>query len=278
VFVFAAGGSRINAPFEWLVGRYNDAERAASTIRTHGPELAAVIVEPILTNAGCIPATPEYLAALRQACDAEGVVLIFDEVVSSRHGPGGVQSLLSTRPDLTTLGKYLGGGFSFGAFGGRAELMALMDPRRPDGLPHAGTFNNNVFTMSAGATALRTVYTAERAQALFESGQALLERLNALCRSKAPAVQFTGMGSTINIHFHRGTIRSPEDLAQEPKALVSLFHLDLIEQGVYAARRGQINLSLPMGTGEYGAIHAAVSSFLERRASLIEAATPQGQT
>jgi glutamate-1-semialdehyde 2,1-aminomutase len=150
-----------------------------------------------------------------------------------------------------------------------------MDPRRTDAIPHAGTFNNNVFSMSAGAMALRSVYTAERAQALFQSGQTLLSRLNELCHKTTTAVQFTGMGSTINIHFHRGVIHAPEDLAGEPKGLITLFHFDLLTQGIYAARRGQLNLSLPMGPQEEESICQAVSAFLERRIALIEANTPK---
>jgi glutamate-1-semialdehyde 2,1-aminomutase len=274
VFVFAQGGSPINAPFEWIIGPYNDAERTVSSIRAVGADLAGVIMEPMLTNAGCIPATKEFISVVREECSRSGAALIFDEVVTSRHGEGGLQGLLGVRPDLTTFGKYIGGGFSFGAFGGRAQYMARMDPRRADAIPHAGTFNNNVFSMSAGAMALRSVYTAERAQALFQSGESLLNRLNELCRRTTTAVQFTGMGSTINVHFHRGVIHAPEDLAREPKGLITLFHFDLLAQGIYAARRGQLNLSLPMGQEEEESICQAVRAFLNRRIALIEAVTP----
>jgi glutamate-1-semialdehyde 2,1-aminomutase len=129
--------------------------------------------------------------------------------------------------------------------------------------------------MSAGAAALRSVFTPQRARALFAAGESLLQRLNALCRDQAPAAQFTGLGSTINIHFHRGRIRSPEDLVKDPKGLTTLFHFDLMEQGIFCARRGQANLSLPMGTAEFDALYHAVAVFLERRAGLIEATTPR---
>src|ERR1700678_3594704 len=98
--------------------------------------------------------------------------------MTSRLSPGGLQERLGVIPDLTTLGKYIGGGFSFGAFGGREGLMSLMDPGRPDSLPHAGTFNNNVFSMGAGAVALREVYTPARADQLYAAGEDLLLRLN----------------------------------------------------------------------------------------------------
>ena len=269
VFMFAGGGSPMNAPFDWTVCRYNDAEAARRTIRRLGADLTAVIVEPLMSNGGCIPATASFLGALREACSEVGAVLIFDEVVSSRLGRSGLQGVHGILPDLTTLGKYLGGGFPFGAFGGRADLLDRMDPTRPDALAHAGTFNNNVFTMACGVAGLSEVFTPERADALFRDGEALRSRLNETCRATSPFVQFTGCGSVMNVHFHAGAITCPEDLAAEPRALFTLFQLDLLEAGVYAARRGQFNLSLPMTAQDHDHIVRAVELFLDRRAPTI---------
>ena len=153
---------------------------------------------------GCIAAEPAFLHALRDAATRIGALLILDEVMTSRLAPGGLQSLRGVKPDLTTFGKYIGGGMSFGAFGGRAEIMDLFDPRRPDALPHAGTFNNNVLTMAAGLAGLTEVYTPEAAVALNARGDALRERLNALCRAADAPVQFTGIGSMMAVHMVRG--------------------------------------------------------------------------
>lgn len=269
VFVFSRGGAQVNAPYDWTVCRYNEIKETIATISRLGSELAAVIVEPMMSNGGCIPATREFLQALRSACDEVGALLVFDEVVTSRMGRAGSHDLVQVNPDLVTLGKYIGAGFSFGAFGGRADILGLMDPRRPDALPHAGTFNNNVFTMSAGLVGLTEVFTSERAEALHETGEALRERLNDLAARSCPLVQFTGMGSVMNIHFAAGEILSPEDLAGEPRDLINLFHFDLMEEGVYIARRGQINLSLAMSGKDLDALEAAVAVFLERRRPLI---------
>lgn len=119
-------------------------------------------------------------------------MLIFDEVMTSRLSPGGLQSRLGIVPDMTSFGKYLGGGLTFGAFGGRADLMAHYDPRRPDAWAHAGTFNNNVLTMAAGVAGLTKLYTPEAADRLNRRGDALRRRLNeagqrAGCRSWRPA-------------------------------------------------------------------------------------------
>ncbi|HXC89829.1 MAG TPA: aminotransferase class III-fold pyridoxal phosphate-dependent enzyme, partial [Stellaceae bacterium] len=142
VFYFRGHGSVINAPFDYLVGRYNDLGAVEALVGPHRAELAAILVEPMQGTTGCIPAARAFLAGLRALADETGALLIFDEVMTSRLAPGGLQEAHGILPDLTTLGKYLGGGMSFGAFGGRPDIMERFDPRRPDAFQHAGTFNN----------------------------------------------------------------------------------------------------------------------------------------
>src|SRR6185437_12447639 len=132
------------------VADYNDIAGTLASVAPHRADLAAILIEPMLGGGGCIPAEREFLAALRTLASETGAILIFDEVMTSRLAPGGLQEVHNIAPDLTTLGKYVGGGMSFGAFGGRADLMEWFDPRRKDGFQHAGTFNNNVLTMTAG--------------------------------------------------------------------------------------------------------------------------------
>src|SRR5262249_10553767 len=156
----------------------------------------------------------------------------------SRMGAGGSHTIMQVEPDLVTLGKYLGAGFSFGAFGGRASIMEQMNPRQVGSLPHAGTFNNNVFTLNVGYVGLSEVFTRERAEVLYAAGEELRKKLNLLANGCSTLVQFTGCGSAMNIHFATGPITAPEDLVAEPRDLFKLFHFDLMESGVYAARRG----------------------------------------
>jgi glutamate-1-semialdehyde 2,1-aminomutase len=130
VFVFS-GGANINAPFDWLVAPYNDAQATLALLEANASTLAAVILEPMLGGGGCIPATADFLHALREATARLGVLLVFDEVMTSRLAPGGLGGAHGVAPDLMTLGKYVGGGMSFGAFGGRAELIDRYDPARP---------------------------------------------------------------------------------------------------------------------------------------------------
>ncbi len=200
VFSFAAGGSPINAPFDFVVAPYNDTDGTLALVEQHGARIAAIILEPMQGGGGCIAAEPGFLQALREAATRIGALLILDEVMTSRLAPGGLQSVRGVKPDLTTFGKYIGGGMSFGAFGGRADIMDLFDPRRPDALPHAGTFNNNVLTMAAGLAGLTEVFTPEAAVALNTRGEALRERLNNLSREADAPIQFTGIGSMLAVH------------------------------------------------------------------------------
>jgi glutamate-1-semialdehyde 2,1-aminomutase len=258
VFTFAGGGNRINAPFDFVLAPYNDEAATLDLIERHGPELAAIILEPMMGSGGCIAADPSFLRALGAAATRAGALLIFDEVMTSRLAPSGLARARGVISDLTTLGKYVGGGMSFGAFGGRAEIMDLFDPRRPDALPHAGTFNNNVLTMSAGLTGITELYTPAACLAL-----------NALCEAADAPLQFTGIGSMVAVHTLRGPVRSPADAARGDAKLKELFFFDMLAQGIWLARRGFMALSLPIGDAECDQLAGAVEEFLSVRRSML---------
>ena len=267
VFGFAGGGSPINTPFDYVLAPYNDTDATRALMDR---DIAAVILEPMIGSGGCIPAEPAFLAMLRAETTRVGALLILDEVMTSRLAPGGLQSVRGIKPDLTTLGKYIGGGMSFGAFGGRGDIMDLFDPRRPDALPHAGTFNNNVLTMNTGLAGLTEIYTPEAAASLNARGDALRERLNDLCRAADAPVQFTGIGSMLAVHTVRGPIRSPADAAKADAKLKELFFFDLLAQGIWLARRGMMTLCLPIGDAECDALAGAVEEFLSSRRGLMQ--------
>ncbi len=270
VFYFRGKGSSVNAPFEFLVGQYNDSAATRALVAPHRKDLAAILVEPMLGGSGCIPATREFLADLRALADETGAVMILDEVMTSRLAPGGLQEVHGITPDLTTLGKYVGGGMSFGAFGGRAELMEWFDPRRTDGFQHAGTFNNNVLTMNAGLVALTEVYTPERARQLNQFGDGLRERLNAVPRRRALPMQFTGLGSMIGVHMTGAPIRNATDAEAGNADLLELFYFDLLARGIWFAKRGMMALSIAIGPEDADKLAGAVEEFGETRAPLFE--------
>jgi glutamate-1-semialdehyde 2,1-aminomutase len=269
VFYFRGHGSPLNAPFEYLLGHYNDLASVEALARSHRAELAAILVEPMQGTTGCIPAERSFVAGLRALADETAALLIFDEVMTSRLAPGGLQEAHSVLPDLTTLGKYVGGGMSFGAFGGRADIMERFDPRRPDAFQHAGTFNNNVLTMNAGLVGLTELYTPQRARTLNSWGDQLRERLNAtVCRHGVP-MQFTGLGSMFSVHMTDAPIRSQDDAEQGNTALRDLFYFDLVARGVWFAKRGMFALSIALDEADGDKLVDAVEEFTQTRASLL---------
>ena len=271
VLSFAGGGIPINVPHRWVLGQYNDADGARALIAENADDLAAILVEPMLGGGGYIVADAAFLQALRDGATDVGAVLIFDEVMTSRMSAGGQQARLGITPDMTTLGKYIGGGMSFGAFGGRRDIMGMYDPRRPDAVPHAGTFNNNVLTMAAGHAGMTELFTPDVADALFARGEALRARLNAAGRDAGANLQWTGLGSLMTAHFLRGDIRRPADAARGDAGPRELFFLDMLDRGFYLARRGMLALSLEIGKAECDAFVDAVQDFLESRSSLLQA-------
>jgi glutamate-1-semialdehyde 2,1-aminomutase len=270
VLNFSSGNSVVNVPHDFIVGAYNDLERSLRLIEAHRDQLAAILVEPML-GSGCIPADADFLRGLRDAATRHGALLIFDEVMTSRLSSGGRQLTLNITPDLTTLGKYLGGGMSFGAFGGRRDVMAQFDPRVAGALAHAGTFNNNVVTMSAGIAGLTQVLTADAIEAINARGDALRTRLNAVCSERRARLQFTGLGSLLSAHTTDRPIRTPVDTAHGDANLKGLFFFDMLRRGVYMARRGFMALSLPIGDAEIDHLVEAVDDFLDTRRDVASA-------
>ena len=237
---FGHGGEALLAPFQFGRLEYNDVDGVAAAI---DESVAAVLVEPMMGAAGCIPATLEFLRALRERCDEVGALLVFDEVMTSRMSVGGVQLRSGVSPDLTTLGKYLAGGMTFGAFGGRADVMAAFDPARGGEISHGGTFNNNVVTMAAGAAATSELLSAAMLDALFAAGESLMSRMTEVFEASTLPLCVTGMGSLMNIHTVRGPVHSPADLVEADPVLKELLFHELIERGVYLAPRGYIAMS-----------------------------------
>lgn len=272
VFFFASrSGSPMNAPFPFVVSSYNDVDEATRLAAEHADDLAAVLVEPLQGSSGAIVGDPQFLGVLREITSASDAVLIFDEVMTSRLSSGGLQEVLGITPDLTTFGKYLGGGLAFGAFGGRADLMSRFDPERVDALPHAGTFNNSVLTMAAGAAGLGHVYTPAECERLNRLGDRLRERLNLFAAANGRPFSVSGYGSVLGLHFTRGPVRRVSDIPAA-QGLRTLLHLHLLERGYSYARRGFIALSLPHEEADVDGFAAAVEEFLSERASLMRRA------
>ncbi|HYS33275.1 MAG TPA: aminotransferase class III-fold pyridoxal phosphate-dependent enzyme [Streptosporangiaceae bacterium] len=265
---FTTGQSPVNAPYDVLLAEYNDTAGTRALLGEHAGALACVLVEPMLGSGGCLPGDPEFLATLRETTRQAGALLIFDEVMTSRTGAGGLQGRLGISPDLTTLGKYIGGGSSFGAFGGRGDVMAQFDPARAGALPHAGTFNNNVASMAAGHAGLTKVYPPQVAERHTATGDALREELGRTFRAAGAPLSATGVGSLLAIHATTRPVRSTRDLAGSDPKLLELLFLDLLERGYYIAPRGYLALSLALTANQLAGFVRAVAEILAARAGL----------
>lgn len=262
VLTFLNGPSPINAPYDFVYGIYNDIESATDLIKSDANDLAAVMVEPMLGAGGCLPGNPDFLSGVEAATKATGALFILDEIQTSRLSHGGRQQQLGLTPDLTTLGKYIGGGNSIGAFGGKTEFMELFAPRRANALQHAGTFNNNVVSMAAGAAGLRDIYTAQRAEDLNRAGEELRNRLNNLCTGFGAPLQFIGLGSLMNAHGTRGPVNRLEDISGIDNSLRDLLFFFLADHGFYTARRGFVTLNLELQPSHLDRLYGAVEDFL----------------
>ncbi len=220
--------SELNVPHDFRVGRFNDTVALDELITD---DVACVLVEAVQGSGGCRPASQEFLEALRRRCDDVGAVLIFDEVMTSRLAPGGAQERFGVVPDMTTLGKYLGGGTTFGAFGGRRQFMVAFDASSGGTLTQAGTFNNNIISMSAAVATLTHELSPDRIIAVNELGDELRASLSRVLTEAGSPIYATGVGSMLCLH-------SPDD-----RLLELLFHA-LLADGLYIARRGFMALSM----------------------------------
>jgi glutamate-1-semialdehyde 2,1-aminomutase len=218
----------------------------------------------MLGGGGCIPATLEFLQMLREECTARGIVLIFDEVMTSRLHPGGLSAATGIQPDMKALGKYIGGGMSFGAFGGRADIMDLFDPSRTNALPHAGTFNNNTLTMTAGHAGLTEVFTPDACIALNTRGEALKTRLNDMFMQHQARMQVTGVGSLLTLHPLGGEIADAETAATADMRLKRLIYFHLLDDGIYLAERGFMALSLVLNEQDGDALVQSLERFVAK--------------
>ncbi|MCA2013562.1 aminotransferase class III-fold pyridoxal phosphate-dependent enzyme [Cereibacter sphaeroides] len=256
VATFIPGADRVNAPYAFDVLPFDDIDAAVAAFAT-GPEVAAVLVEPMQGAGGCRVASQAFLQSLRDLTREAGAVLIFDEIQTARMAFGGLQERLGIVPDMTTLGKFFGGGMAFGAFGGKAEIMDLFDPSRPGALPHAGTFNNNSLTMAAGIAAIDHYLSADTLNALFDRGEAFRNRLNAAFIATAAPFEATGIGSILNIH---ACLDDPQDAV----AARRLLQFEVLAEGCYFAPRGLIALSLAITEAETETFFAALDRALGR--------------
>jgi len=264
VSVAYAKGTPDNVLADVVTIPFNDTEAAVSLVREHGSELACVMVDPMPNRAGLAPADKAYLNALREITREVGALLVFDEVITFRLGHSGAQGLWGIDPDLTTLGKIVGGGFPVGAIAGRKEVMSVFDPRSgKPALPHGGTFSANPVTMRAGLAAMQLLDEAAFTR-LNVIGEAVRKGVNEAFRRKGVPGGTVGLGSLLKIHFADRKIRDYRSayMTEQETKRQAVFNLGLLNRGVLAASYGLMALSTPMTDADVDTIVAAASDAL----------------
>ncbi len=242
----------------------NNIALAEEILLAHKDRLAAVIFDPVLIDSGVVPLDPDFIAMLRNVTSRHGMLLILDEVVSFRCGPAGRQGDLGLLPDLTVLGKTIGGGLPIGAVAGHADIMAMFDQRRgKPRLKHGGSFNANPLTMAAGLAAM-TLLDDAAYDRLNASGERLRSRLVQAFRENGCPGQVTGIGSLLQLHFQTGELRDYRSAFPGPEALQTTARLFryLLDHGVFIAPFGLIALSTAMSDADIARLAETIGAGL----------------
>jgi glutamate-1-semialdehyde 2,1-aminomutase len=228
-------GVTAGAAADTLVADYNDLASVGALLDAHPGQVACVIVEPVAGNMGCVPPLPGFLEGLREVCTKEGALLIFDEVMTGfRLAAGGAQELYGITPDLTTLGKVIGGGLPVGAYGGRADLMRLIAPDGP--VYQAGTLSGNPLATAAGTAALGHLKANPQLfRHLEERGRALDEGMGALIRDRGYPLTWNRVGSMASLFFTPEPVTDWHSAARSDREAFKRFFWGMLERGIYLA-------------------------------------------
>jgi len=249
------------------IAPFNDLDAMERILAAEKGKVAAVVVEPVLTIAGGIKPENGYLSGLRELADTHDALLVFDEVITFRAGMGGVQTVEDVRPDLTALGKIIGGGLPVGAFGGREDIMRMFDPTHQDAITHSGTFSGNALTMAAGLATLN-ILGQDEIDRINYLGEQLRNGLKEAMDQVGVPGQGGGFGSAVFILFSKAPWRNAKEtvLAAGPStAFIEDLHIALLNQGVYAIARGTLGfiISTPMSASTVKTITGRFKHALE---------------
>lgn len=234
----ASAGQTPSALDDCLVVAWNDLPGLRDTLEQQAGEVAAVLMEPIMLNAGAIPPAPGYLEGVRQLCDEHGIVLIFDEIISGfRLRPGGAAERFGVTPDLATYGKAMAGGWPAAALAGRADLMERIGSGEVN---HSGTFNGNVMAAAATMAALEYLRDEDPYERVEQVGKALMCGLSELGKSLSPPLRVQGLPAAFHAFFFGDAdeARSYSDLSRFDQSRYRRLAAALLEHGIWVSRRG----------------------------------------
>jgi glutamate-1-semialdehyde 2,1-aminomutase len=213
---------------------FNDADQVRQLLAREGDTIAAIFLEPVMGNAGLIPPVPGYLEALRELCDAHGVLLVFDEVMTGfRVGLAGAQGRYGVIPDLTTLGKVIGAGLPVGAFGGRRDIMEQVAPVGP--VYQAGTLSGNPLATAAGIAQLDWLEANNPYPAMERQANRLVDGIVGALQGEGFEASGAVVGSMFGFFLHPGPVRSFEDAKAAHISRFNRFHREMLRRGVFLA-------------------------------------------
>jgi len=217
-----------------LTAEFNDLDSVQALVAENRGKVASIIIEPIAGNMGTVPPRQGFLEGLRDLCDREGIVLIFDEVMSGfRVAYGGAQELYGITPDLTTLGKIIGGGLPVGAFGGKRQIMELLSPS--GGVYQAGTLSGNPLAMSAGIATLKILQEKDFYQRLEEKSAMVADAIAGAAAETGYPIYSTRVGSMLCVFFSRNEVHNWTTAAQCDTAAYGTYFRAMLDQGIYLA-------------------------------------------
>jgi glutamate-1-semialdehyde 2,1-aminomutase len=253
---------------------YNDAASVSQVMDEHGSDVAALILDPSFMAGGFLPPVPGFLQHLRDEATRAGALLVFDEVVSLRASRGGAQGHYGVLPDLTAMGKTIGGGFPVGAFGGRREIMEQFSPEGDGFLHHGGTFNGNPLTMLAGLTTYRQL-DADTYGYVNVLAEQLANRATEAAAASGVSLHVLGVGSLRHLHFTPDRPVSMEDVRGGRREVGDALRLRLLNAGYMYARGGLFALSTVTTPGEIDGLADAIGEGLAWLRPAIELEAPE---
>jgi len=223
-----------------LLGEFGRAESFEQILAERGSEIAAVFLEPVLGSSGVVPPPEGFLRRVADAAHRAGALFVLDEVITLRLSEGGAQQIFDVKPDLTMMGKIVGGGLPVGALGGNAELMKAFDPRERGSLLHSGTFNGNVLTCTAGIVSVREL-TQQRIDKMNSQARRIADELKRAATQAELPFSVRQFGSLMNVFFTN--VAPPATIVREDLRTMTQFHLAALNHGLFIAPRGLIALS-----------------------------------
>ncbi len=217
-----------------LTARFNDLASVERLFEEYPNEIAAVILEPVVGNMGLVPPLPDFLPDLRELTQTYGTLLVFDEVMTGfRVHPGGAQTLFDIKPDLTALGKVIGGGLPVGAYGGRRDIMEMVAPVGP--MYQAGTLSGNPLAMTAGIATIRGLNAPGAWQRIEQMGERLMQGLHAIAEENKIPVSYSRVGTMWGMFFTEGPVVDWSSAKKSDTQRFARYHQSMLAQGIYLA-------------------------------------------